>query len=107
MILTRTLLLIAVTLIALSSLWSGAGDTASAPSQCTSCTFAMVLDDMPDNTGDASAQGANISADPADPFVAGFLQAAAPDVRAELADTPPPPYKPEPARVLLRPPRPA
>jgi hypothetical protein len=107
MILTRTLLLIAVTLVSLSSLWSGADDAASAPTQCASCTFAMVLDDMPDNTGDTTAQGANISADPADPFVAGFLAAAVPDTRAELAATPPPPYKPEPARVLLRPPRPA
>ncbi|HEY9192408.1 MAG TPA: hypothetical protein VIO81_06005, partial [Methyloversatilis sp.] len=101
MIFTRTFLLIAVTLVALSSLWSGADPAASAPSQCVSCTAAMVLDDMPDNTGDTTAQGANVSADPADPFVAGFLQAAAPDTRAELAATPPPSYKPAPAHVLL------
>ena len=105
MILTRAFLLIAVMLVTLSAQWSGTYGAATAPSQCESCPAVMALGDLPDEPGDAPVQGADISADPADPCVAGILQAAAPDARAELAATSQPRYKPAPAQVLLRPPR--
>lgn len=67
--------------------------------------MAMLLDDLPDDAGKASTQGADMSADPADPFVAGLLQAFVPDACAELTAAPQQSFKPGPARVLLRPPR--
>lgn len=109
MVLARTFLFISLFLIALSSVWTGTDsavdDAVDAPFECETCTGFEASFDVPLDPHGALIQFLNIAGDPSDPFVVhvtpGNLFSSRPALGGEVSVL----HKPEPAWVLLRPPR--
>lgn len=109
MVLARTLLFIGLMFIALSSLWTSA-DTAvddgfDAPFGCETCTGVEASLAVPLDAHGALIHFLNIAGDPTDPVAAHIIPSRAFAVRPALGGEVFVQPLPEPAQVLLRPPR--
>lgn len=107
MSIARIALLIGTLVLALSSLWAGQDALAHAPEQCVRCTVAESPDDVPTDAYGALMYRLDLAGDPPDSFVAEVIRSAGREARPEHASHIPLLLEPEPARVPLRPPRPA
>jgi hypothetical protein len=109
MVLARTLLFIGLMLIALSSIWTSAGtsidDSFDAPFGCETCTGVEASLNVPLDPHGALLQFLSIAGDPTDPVVAHIIPGRSFSARPALDDEVFSQQQPEPAQVLLRPPR--
>lgn len=109
MVLARTFLFISLFLIALSSLWTSADsavdDVVDAPFECETCTGFEASFDVPLDPHSALIHFLNIAGDPSDPFAVHVTPTGTFSSRPALSGEVFVLRKPEPAWVLLRPPR--
>jgi hypothetical protein len=109
MVLARTLLFIGLMLIALSSLWTSADtavdDSFDAPFGCETCTGVEASLDVPLDPHSALSHFLSIAGDPTDPVAAHIIPGRSFSTRPALDSEIFAQQQPEPAQVLLRPPR--